>query len=42
MVQMFVVIASAVFMIAIIFLVNDNYGKKPYDIFGIDKKTITK
>jgi len=29
-------------MITMVFLVNDNYNKKPYDIFGIDKKTVIK
>jgi hypothetical protein len=42
MTQMFVVLAFVVFMITMVFLVNDNYNKKPYDIFGIDKKTVIK
>jgi len=42
MAQMLVVLGFVVFIVAMTFLVNDNYSKKPYDIFGIDKKTQTK
>jgi hypothetical protein len=40
--QLLAVLVFAVFIGAMFFLVNDNYSKKPYDIFGIDKKTATK
>ena len=37
--QMMVVLGFVVFMIVMGFFVKDNYSKKPYDIFGINKKT---
>jgi hypothetical protein len=37
--QMLVVLGFVVLIVVMTFLVNDNYSKKPYDIFGIDKKT---
>jgi len=41
-VQMMVVLGFVVFMVAMGFFVKDNYSKKPYDIFGINKKTEVK
>lgn len=38
-VQMMVVLGFIAFIVALTFLVNENYSKKPYDIFGIEKKT---
>lgn len=38
-VQMMVVLGFVAFIVALTFLVNENYSKKPYDIFGIEKKT---
>lgn len=37
--QLMFVLGFVVFIVALTFLVNENYSKKPYDIFGIDKKT---
>ncbi|MFZ4590832.1 MAG: DUF4395 domain-containing protein [Ignavibacteria bacterium] len=36
-VQLMVVVGFIAFIVALTFLVNDNYSKKPYDIFGIEK-----
>jgi len=36
-VQLMVVLGFVIFIVAMTFLVKDNYCKKPYDIFGIEK-----
>ena len=41
-VQMMVVVGFIAFIVALTFLVNENYSKKPYDIFGIEKTAETK
>jgi hypothetical protein len=40
--QMFVVLGFVTFIFVTAFLVKDEFSKKPIDIFGIDKKTVTK
>jgi hypothetical protein len=41
-VQLMFVLGFVVFIVALTFLVNENYSKKPYDIFGIEKTAQTK
>lgn len=40
--QLMFVLGFVVFIVALTFLVNENYSKKPYDIFGIEKTAQTK
>jgi hypothetical protein len=41
-VQLMFVLGFVVFIVALTFLVNENYSKKPYDIFRIEKTAQTK
>ncbi len=41
-VQLMVVVGFIAFIVALTFLVNENYSKKPYDIFGIEKTATVK
>jgi hypothetical protein len=40
--QMMVVLAFIAFIFLTVFLFNDNFSKRPYDIFGIEKTTQSK